>query len=76
MDASIAQMTLATSTRMLEELQGMAVVLQEIRDDQKELLQLHKDRAEAASAVAEEPPNLDAHEVPFLSKQPDKICRL
>ena len=33
------------------------------RDDQKELMQIEKNRAEAAAAVAEEPPKLDAHEV-------------
>ena len=57
MDASLAQMmrTDAGGTP------GSDRVLLEIRDDQKELLLLEKSRAEAAVAVAEEPPTLDAH---------------
>ena len=63
MDASVAHMMLATYTRTLEELQSIAVLLQEIRDVQKERLELDKNRAEAATAVAEEPASLDANEV-------------
>lgn len=48
---------------MIEELQGQSVLLMELRDDQRELLKLQKDRSAVAATVAEEPATLDSAEV-------------
>lgn len=62
-DGSLIQMLLAGQEKMIEELQGQSVLLMELRDDQRELLKLQKDRSAVAATVAEEPATLDSAEV-------------
>ena len=62
-DGSLIQMLLAGQEKMIEELQSVSVLLLEMRDDQRELLKLQKDRSQAAAAAAEEPATLDLAEV-------------
>lgn len=51
-DGSLIQMMPAGQEKMIEELQGLSVLLLELRDDQCELMKLQKDRSQAAAAVA------------------------
>ena len=64
MDGSLIQMPLAAVEKLNEEAQDQTVLLMEIRDDQREILKVHKERSKAAAGtVAEEPATLYSSEV-------------
>lgn len=74
-DGRLVQMLLAGQGKMIEEMQAQTDVLLEMRNDQRELLKLQKERSETAAAAREEPATLDSTEVrampfPGISLQP------